>query len=142
MTTLIAFKVPPQQEWKAARELREAGIKAYVPRDHGSKRKAPIARGYVFSNAKPAFAKHVKAAIGPVSGADLARLYLKRQAKLAQTPRFSEADAVRIKAGPFEGMTGTLTRRRNRTTWLVSIPKLNASTIAVQISNMIHVDPG
>ena len=76
--TLNAYRVPPQMEFKAAAELRQAGIRAYVPRDHGSPRKAPIARGYVFSAYKPAFAKHVAGRIGSVAIPELARLYLKR----------------------------------------------------------------
>jgi hypothetical protein len=86
MTTLAAYRVPPMCEWKAAQELREAGVKAYVPRDPGAKRKIPLARGYVFSAAKPAFAKHVRSRVGTVTTSELARLYLKRQRRAAETP--------------------------------------------------------
>lgn len=79
MTTLAAYRVPPLHEWRAAQELREAGVRAYVPRDPAAVRKAPLARGYVFSAAKPAFAKHVRSRVGTVTTAELARLYLKRQ---------------------------------------------------------------
>lgn len=84
MSTLTAYRVPPLHEWKAARELREAGIKAYVPRDHAAKRRAPVARGYVFSAAKPAFAKHVRDRVGAVTTAELARLYIKRQRRASE----------------------------------------------------------
>ena len=80
---LFAYRVAPQMEFKAAKELRDAGIRAYVPRVPGAKRREPVARGYVFSGAKPAFAKHVRSAVGPVSGTELARLYLKRQTRRA-----------------------------------------------------------
>lgn len=83
--TLNAYRVPPQMEFKAAAELRQAGIRAYVPRDHGSPRKTPIARGYVFSAYKPAFAKHVAGRVGVVAKGELSRLYL------ARTRRQSEA---------------------------------------------------
>lgn len=79
MTTLAAYRVPPLCEWKAAQELREAGVRAYVPRDPAANRKTPVARGYVFSAHKPAFAKHVRGRVGTVTTAELARLYLKRQ---------------------------------------------------------------
>jgi hypothetical protein len=84
MTTLAAYKVPPLCEWKAAQELREAGVRAYVPRDPGTKRKAPVARGYVFSAHKPAFAKHVRGRVGTVTTSELARLYLKRQRRAVE----------------------------------------------------------
>jgi hypothetical protein len=86
MTTLAAYRVPPLCEWKAARELREHGIRAYVPPDHTAKRKSPIARGYVFANHKPAFAKHVRGKIGPVKPADLARLYRERKRRAEEEP--------------------------------------------------------
>lgn len=84
MSTLTAYRVPPQLEFKAARELRDAGIRAYVPRDTTSKRKAPVARGYVFARHKPAFAKHVANPIGPVTSQELARLYLERQRRRSE----------------------------------------------------------
>jgi hypothetical protein len=84
MTQLSAYRVPPLHEWKAARELRDHGIKAYVPRDPGSDRKAPLARGYVFSTHNPAFSKHVRQHVGRVTSAELARLYVKRQRRRAQ----------------------------------------------------------
>lgn len=86
MTTLAAYRVPPMCEWKAAQELRESGVRAYVPRDPAANRKAPVARGYVFSAAKPAFAKHVRSRVGTVTTVELARLYLKRQRRAKEEP--------------------------------------------------------
>ena len=83
MTTLTAFRVAPQMEFRAAREIREAGGKAYVPRDRSQKRKTPVARGYVFATYKPAFAKHARSAVGAVRTAELARLYQERQRRRA-----------------------------------------------------------
>ena len=95
MTTLAAYRVPPMCEWKAAQALREAGVRAYVPRDPAASRKAPVARGYVFSSHKPAFAKHVRGRVGTVTTAELARLYLRRQrrAKDEKNP-FAVGDSV------------------------------------------------
>jgi hypothetical protein len=86
MTTLAAYRVPPMCEWKAAQELREAGVRAYVPRDPAASRKAPVARGYVFSAHKPAFAKHLRGRVGTVTAAELARLYLRRQRRAKDEP--------------------------------------------------------
>lgn len=72
---LLAYRVPPQQEFRAARELRENGHRAYVPRDLADKRRPPVARGYVFSGGKHAFARHVRSPVGAVTTAELGRLY-------------------------------------------------------------------
>ena len=79
MSQLIAYRVPPQMEIKAARELRENGFRAYVPRDLADKRKPPVARGYVFSGGKHAFARHVRTPVGAVTKAELGRLYAVRK---------------------------------------------------------------
>jgi len=86
MTTLAAYRVPPLCEWKAARELRDHGIRAYVPRNPDASRREPIARGYVFTTHKPTFAKHVRGKVGNVAPAELARLYLRRQRRRADEP--------------------------------------------------------
>ena len=94
-TILAAYRVPPLHEWKAAQELREAGIRAYVPREATASRKAPVARGYVFSAAKPAFAKHVRSRVGTVTTAELARLYIKRQRRAKEEANpYSAGQAV------------------------------------------------
>lgn len=86
MSTVIAYRVAPNCEHRAATELRQAGIKAYVPRDRGGRRNpftkarpAP-APGYVFAERhyRPAFEKHVKSAVGTVAKDDIGRLYLRR----------------------------------------------------------------
>jgi hypothetical protein len=102
MTTLAAYRVPPLCEWKAAQELRESGVRAYVPRDPAASRKAPVARGYVFSAAKPAFAKHVRSRVGCVTKAELARLYLKP--KKATAPNNPYAIGQHVMIGEVPGV--------------------------------------
>lgn len=110
--TLIAYRTPPQMERKAAKELREASIKAYVPtelvqvREHNGrfgkgKRRVPTARGYVFSAGKPADAEHIKNAIGPVSRSELRRLYI-RTSKSQRKHAFAPGDKV-ISASGYPG---------------------------------------
>lgn len=118
-TTVIAYRVAPNSEHRAATELRQAGIRAYVPRDRGRKRNpftkshpAP-APGYVFAAAayRPAFEKHVRSVIGSVSKAEISRLYLKRQARRADVP-CSYAIGQRVLIGE---LSGTVLEIRGRT---------------------------
>ncbi len=119
MATLIVHRVAPNQEHKAAQEFREHGIRAYVPRDRGSKRspftgkpKAP-APGYVFARAamSSAYAKHVRGApLGRVSHAELGRLYLSRpQRRAAEAIPFAIGQHVRVGE-----LSGTITDIRGR----------------------------
>jgi hypothetical protein len=94
MSHLIAYRVAPQCERKAARELRENGRRAYLPLEVVGKRKAPVARGYIFSDPKPAFAKHVRSAVGAVTRGDLARLYPER--KKPAMPQRVHADGASV----------------------------------------------
>ena len=141
MTTLTAFRVAPQMEFKAAREIREAGGRAYVPRDRTEKRKTPTARGYVFANFKPAFAKHARSPIGAVRTAELSRLYIQRQ-KIDKPVIFNPGDTVRIKLGPFADLIAKLIKKRGRKEWLCSIPAKSIGSVCVQTHNMIRIDPG
>lgn len=89
----VVYRTAPQQEHKAAQELREAGARAYVGRDRGSRRNPftgkprATAPGYVFSDraCALAFAKHVKSKVGIASKSDLGRLYLARPQRRADT---------------------------------------------------------
>lgn len=119
MSTLIAYRTPPNAEHKAAQELREHGIRAYVPRDRGAKRspitgkpKAP-APGYVFARSAmaSAYAKHVRGApLGRVSQAELGRLYLSRpQRRAADVIPFTIGQQVHIGE-----LSGTITDIRGR----------------------------
>lgn len=87
MSILIAYRTAPQMERKAAQELRQAGIRACVPRDLSASKRNPTARGYVFARAaySNAFAKHCKGKpIGRVTASELARLYIRRQRRRAE----------------------------------------------------------
>ena len=82
--TIAAYRTPPMMERKALAELREAGSRAYLPRDRNDPRRSPIARGYVFTNYKPAFAKHVKSKVGECDRSEVLRLCpkLRREARI------------------------------------------------------------
>lgn len=84
MSTAVVYRTAPNMEHKAAAELREAGIRAYVGRDRGAKRnpftgkRRVVAPGYVFAAGacQRAFAKHVKGQLGKIDRAELGRLYI------------------------------------------------------------------
>jgi len=139
MSQLIAYRVPPQQEFKAARELREHGHKAYVPRDLADKRKPPVARGYVFSGGKHAFARHVRSPVGPVNPLELRRLYVRRPAPPQPERPFSIGERVEIKDGPFAKLRGTIAVRRGRRQWLIDTA---SGKLAVQSQSLVRIDPG
>lgn len=114
-TTLTAYRVAPQSEHKAAKELREHGIKAYLPRLRKRRRSPftgkfwPVAPGYVFAKGKAsiAFAKHVKHHMGPV-GPELANLYDGRRPEPQPIRLFSVDDKVLLADGPFQDRMGTV----------------------------------
>lgn len=139
MTTLSVYRVPPQQEFKAAKELRQAGHRAYLPTEKHGKRKSPVARGYICADGKPPEAKHVRQRIGRVHRADLIRLYPRRDRGHEAPEPFKAGDTVEIKVGTFASMTGTLTQKRGRRQWLVSI---KGRQVCAQTASLIRIDPG
>lgn len=121
MSTLTAFRTAPQKEHKAAQELREAGHKAYVPRQRTRRRSAftgkfwPVAPRYVISDAtvRSVWAKHVGGPIGPVPPHQLARLYENRPSKQQTADKFKAGDQVIIRRGKHEvEMLGVVEDRR------------------------------
>lgn len=100
--TLIAYRTPPQMEHKAAQEARDAGHRAYLPREPKTTakgvRRVPTARGYVFAEGKPADAEHIKGAIGPVSRTELRRLYI-RTSKTQRRHTYAVGQPVMVKRG-------------------------------------------
>jgi hypothetical protein len=94
MDTLSAYRVPPMMERKAAQELREAGSRAYLPRDRNDPRRSPIARGYVFTNYKPAFAKHVRSKVGDCSRAEVLRICTKLRRQERNDNPFKPGDTA------------------------------------------------
>jgi transcription antitermination factor NusG len=139
MSRLTAYRVPPQMEFKAARELRENGHRAYVPRDLADKRRPPIARGYVFSGGKHAFARHVRSPVGPVPTDQLARLYQLRHSVQEVPVALKAGDRVEIKVGPFASVTGTLARLHGRRRWMVD---LGTRVVSARVDTLIRIDPG
>jgi hypothetical protein len=102
----LVYRCPPNSEHKAAQEFREAGIRAYVPRDRGGRRSpftgclpAP-APSYVFPEKalSTAYAKHVRGApLGWVDKRDLRRLYLdKPKTKASAFCPYTIGQAVNI----------------------------------------------
>lgn len=137
--TLTAYRVPPQMEFKAAKELRDNGHRAYLPTERQGKRKSPVARGYIFADGKPPEAKHVRQRIGDVQRAALIRLYPRRDRGHEQPEPFKVGDRVEIKVGHFASMTGTLTKKRGRRQWLISI---GDRQVCAQTTSLIRIDPG
>lgn len=84
MTTLTAYRVAPQMEFKAAEEASSAGFAYDVPtevielRRTGSRkpcaRTVPVMRGYLPTEGKPYNAKYIRKAVGPVRHADIIRM--------------------------------------------------------------------
>lgn len=140
MTRLTAYRVPPQQEFKAARELRENGCRAYLPTEVVRKRKSPVARGYVFADRKPREAKHVRSRVGEVERVDLIRLYPRRdRGHEPPSAVLNVGDKVEIKIGPFASVTGTLARLHGRRRWMVD---LGSRVVSARVDALIRIDPG
>jgi hypothetical protein len=83
-TVLYVYRTNSQCEQKAQKELREAGIKAYVPTEKRLwgriERRVPTARQYVITaGLKPHDADHVGQRVpGVTAPHELRRLYLRR----------------------------------------------------------------
>lgn len=137
--TIAAYRVPPLREYKARSEIRKAGERAYLPTERHGKRKAPVARGYIFATGKPLEAEHVRGKIGDVPRAQLIRLYPRRDAGHTAPEPFKVGDRVEIKVGTFASMTGTLVRKRGRRQWLVGI---GDRQVCAQTASLIRIDPG
>lgn len=144
---VLVYRTASNSEHRAAKELREAGIRAYVPRDRGGKRNpftkarpAP-APGYVFAREalNSAYAKHVRAPLGSVDKAELQRLYLGRPLKPATTRPFAPGDRVTLISGPFVEMHGEVIQDRNR----VYRVRVGQFVVTCHPQHMrIRVDPG
>lgn len=107
-STLIAYRTPPQMERKALAEAREAGHRAYLPRERVGARNVPTARGYVFAEGKPVDADHIRNAIGPVSRTELRRLYI-RTSVTQRRHAFAPGDKV-ISASGYPGVVKRVLR--------------------------------
>lgn len=139
-TTTIVYRTAPQAEKKAARELRENGIRAYVPSDHSTGRRSPTARGYVFAQSAyvNAYAKHVKSRVGIVAKDELVRLYLERQRKQEPSRKFKDGDRVIITKGLAE-IKATIVGHRERM-YFVAFDLLGKTQR--QAIHEMHIRPG
>ncbi len=142
MTTIGAYRVPPLREYKARREIRKARERAYLPTERHGKRKAPVARGYIFATGKPLEAEHVRGKIGDVPRAQLIRLYPRRDAGHVPLDPFQPGDRVLIERGPFASLIGTVVEKCKRG-WLVDVALFSrVSRVSMKGTNMRKHDPG
>lgn len=106
-STLIAYRTKSQCERKAQKELREAGVKAYVPTEKRrwgkGERRVPTARQYVFAaGLKPHDAEHVGQMIpGVAARPNLLGLYI-RTSKSQRKHAFATGDKV-VSASGYPG---------------------------------------
>lgn len=134
MSTINIYVTPPQREHKAVEECRRGKIRAYLPMvrfrtPHFGRPGAPIAHGYVFAQAKPSEAQHMRNRLGDVQRSEISRLYQHarvRPVKIAGS-RFAIGDRVSIKVGPFASFHATITGTKG-----------NKHTIAVSLFGKIH----
>lgn len=145
-STLIAYRTPPQSERKAAQEAREAGHRAYLPREPRQTtkgvRRVPTARGYVFCEGKPTDAEHIKGAIGPVSRTELRRLYV-RTSKTQRKHKFAAGDQVSVKRGRDADLAATVTEVIRSGWYRVRVVMFGkAHNIKIKESDLARLHPG
>lgn len=152
---LHAYKVPPHQEGKAAEECRQAGAKAYLPietitrfnrRTKKGKYKVtvPVARGYVFAEYKPAFAKHCGKFVGKTTVDELQPLLALKDAVAADDAKFRLGDPVILRRGPHAEMYGVIASDRGNGKWEVTVTLFAKSfTVVVpEKSIFLNTHPG
>ena len=105
-----AYRTPPQAERKAAAELREQGIRAYVPTEKRNNRRVPVAPGYVFAGTKPFDSKHVRENIGACARIEVRRLY-QRSTAAPQTAAYAPGDSIEITVGHATTIPATVVER-------------------------------
>lgn len=142
-STLNLYWTPPQREDKAAKEIRQAGHRAYVPKERNArKRLVPTARSYVAATGKPYEAKHVGKRIGPVAREDVRRLYVRTSATQIRHA-FAPGDQVSIKRGRHTALTGTVAEIHRGCWYDVRITLLGKSHIVkLRESDLARAHPG
>jgi hypothetical protein len=97
MTALNLYWAKPNTEKKAAKELRQAKIKAYVPKEKrdGQKKYTPTANGYIAAASKPHDAVYVKQQIsgGTVTRQEWRKLYV-RSSRTQRYHKFATGEIV------------------------------------------------
>jgi transcription antitermination factor NusG len=142
-STLNLYWTPPQREQKAAKEIRQAGHKAYVPKERNARnRLVPTARSYVAATGKPYEAKHVGKRIGPVSREEIRRLYV-RTSKTQRKHKFSPGDQVSVKRGRDADLAATVTEVIRAGWYKVRVSMFGKShDIKIRESDLARLHPG
>ena len=143
-STLNLYWTAPQKEDKAAKECRQAGFRAYVPKERvpGRKRPQPTARSYVAAEGKPCEAKDVGKRIGPVARAELRRLYV-RTSVTQRKHTYAPGDAVSIKRGPHTALHGTVVEIHRAHWYDVRVTMLGKShVVKLRESDLVRLHPG
>lgn len=169
--TLNLYWTPPQREQKAAKEIRQAGHKAYVPRQRRANGKGyePTARGYIAAEAKPTRIggrfepvrndlgdiiglrqdeqsiiepTNVGRCIGPVSRSELRRLYV-RTSKTQRRHAFGPGDAVSVKRGRDVDLAATVVEVIRSGWYLVRVSMFGKThNIKIKESDLARLHPG
>ena len=95
------YRTPPQQEFKAEQEARRAGINAWTPDRYIARRvgkqrrkveeiRRPLCPGYIFADAKPVEARHIRGKVGTVQPHELDAL--RSESGKRPTPEAPKAD--------------------------------------------------
>ena len=170
-STLNLYWTPPQKEAKAAREIRQAGHRAYVPRQRRANGKGyePTARGYIAADAKPTRIggkfqpvrddrgdiiglrqdeqsiiepTNVGRCIGPVSRAELSRLYV-RSSATQRKHKFSPGDQVSVKRGRDADLAATVVEVIRSGWYRVRVSMFGKThEIKIKESDLARLHPG
>lgn len=151
MSDMSAFRTPPQAEFRAEQELREAGFSAFVPTEYRYRRsgasrtrrtkiRVPMCPGYVFGSGKPSEARHVRNRIGTLREDETKHLQDISGKEVDPTPApitWATGEPALIASGPFEGSPVTIVEVRGKVA-LVEGFVLNAQRqIGVHIKQLI-----
>lgn len=146
-STLIAYRTPPQMERKAAQEAREAGHKAYLPTETRQTkigaRRVPTAPGYVFCEGRPAEARYIRGAVGPLPDRMSLRPLYVRTSKTQRRHAFAPGDAVSVKRGRDADLAATVVEVIRSGWYLVRVAMFGKShDIKIRESDLARMHPG
>lgn len=151
---LSAFRTAPQTEFKAERELQEAGISAFVPVEYRWRRvgasrsrrikiRTPMVPGYVIAASGLPMARYVRTRVGALTTDEADRLHMisgKEEANPDTPPPlelWDPGDKAVICEGPFKGHSVEVTESRGK----VCICKGLAFRVAIHISQLQRMPP-
>jgi len=148
----FALYTKPRSEFKAAEQLDGVLIDYYLPTitsvkqwsDRRKKITEPIIRGYIFIKANErerltaleqfsvvrCVTERGRPAVIPEWQIDNLKKMLEYPGKFYERPGLTPGKKIKIKEGPFAGVTGTYQENENDRTISVSIELLNRSVIA------------